>query len=160
MALYGREGRELTREEGVPKYVLHTRTPCIVPELLEGVQEAGSGKRYFVGAHAAERVVAIWLVGVRRIEVTQVSSPIAGYRQGQALDEIAVRVDDGDAASALYVLERQSLEEGRLPRSGSSDHVHMMQAIGLLDTEGTVGIPGVGDREIGNALRIDHLLIV
>ena len=47
------------RKERIPEDVLHAHSPGLAPDLLEGFEDAGDGKRDLVGADSPERVVAI-----------------------------------------------------------------------------------------------------
>jgi hypothetical protein len=80
-------------------------------------------------------IVAVRLARVGRVQIDDVAPSRRRNACRDASDEVAVRVDQREAASALQVLEHHILQECRFSRAGLADDVNMQKAILVLNTE-------------------------
>ena len=62
-------------------------------------------------------------------------------------DEIAVRVDKGQAVPAFQILERHVLQERRFSRAGLADDVEVQETVFVLDPEDPLVVVKINARE-------------
>src|SRR6266851_4151051 len=93
---------------------------------------------------------------VRHVEVNEVVATPFRNPFERAFDQVAVRIDQRNAASLLDVLLEQRRKQRRFPRSGLPDHVHVMAPVGLADTETLAVIAPIGLREQRNRVVVVH----
>ena len=65
-----------------------------------------------------------------------------------ALDQVAVRIDEHEPLASFDIGEDEPLEQGRFARPGFPDDVHVRQPIGLLDAKNSPVVSGIGASEI------------
>ena len=127
--------------------MLHAHAPSLRPHLLEDFQKPGSRERDPVFADVSQRIVAVRLGRVGRVQVNHVVGPVSRHIASDALDQVAVGVDDGNAGTAGDVLERHGFKERRFPGARFADHVNMRHAIFGLDSEDAVIAAEIGARK-------------
>ena len=82
-----------------------------------------------------ERIEAERILFICRIEYDHVTLPTLWYMHHDFFDEIPVRIYDRESLPIGDVVDHLSYEELALPDSCLPDHVHMPQAILIIDTD-------------------------
>ena len=111
-------------EERVAKQVLHPRTPCIRPSLLEDLQHAGGDQRSPARRDRAEWIVSETSVGAPSIEVSDLR--VAECRV-HARREVAMWVDKPGSSAAIAAIKGCS-KKCRFPGAAPPNHVRMLAA--------------------------------
>jgi hypothetical protein len=106
--------------------------------------------------HALQRIETERLRDVRHIEVDKVVAAPFGHPCKRAFDQVAMRVDQRNAAALLQVLPEEGRKQRRFPSSGLPDHVHVMAPVGLADAEAFAVIAPVGLRQQRNRVVLVH----
>ena len=132
----GRGGELDERRDGVRQDVLEAGPPAVRPDRLEGGDDTRDGQVAVLGRVVGEDVEADRISEVGGVEVADVIDARAGDVVEEALGEVAVRVEEGDALAGGDVLQDQVLEEGRLAGAGLADRVEVLPAIGTAKAEG------------------------
>lgn len=94
--------------------------------------EAASGTWSFL---TTRRVIPKGLFRVRHIHEDELSAPLPRYLSGEALSEVAVRIDHGEPPPCLHVLERERFDQAGFADAGFADQVHVKQPVRLLQPE-------------------------
>ena len=108
------------RKERVAKDMLHPDAPGLRPHFLEHLEEAGRGKRALFGRDALQRVVSKRLSGIRDVEKNHVAFAVLRNARHDALDQVAVRIDEHEPLAGFDIGEDEPLEQGRFSRARSS----------------------------------------
>ena len=108
------------RKERVPENVLHPDTPGLRPHFLENLEEARRGKRALFGRNALQWVVPKGLSGIRHVEKNHIAFPVLRNARHDALDQVAVRIDEHEPLAGFDIGEDEPLEQGRFARARSS----------------------------------------
>lgn len=120
-----RAGRFQQGEDGVPQDVLQARPPAIRPVFLEGIQQPGRRHTAVSCRYPGEGIEREGEVRVRHIEMDD-PLPVSGRNRGKnALKQVAVRVEQGQAPARLDVLPDERLQQGGLSNARLPDRVGM-----------------------------------
>lgn len=104
--------RELQeRQEDVSEKVLQSRPPVLVPELLEGLHQAGGGQRPLLLRDACQGVEGPGRGGVGGIQVEDVLPALRRDVVEKGLHQVAVRVQKSQATAGGQVLGGHGLQE-------------------------------------------------
>lgn len=91
--------------------MLKPGSPGVGPRLLERVEQARGGKRLLRERHARKWVETEWLRRVGYVEIDDVPCPLLRYACDQPLNEITMRINEGQTASNREILTNERLEE-------------------------------------------------
>ena len=88
------------RVEPVPENVLHARTPGVRPQFFENADHVRDDEAPLLRSRAIEQVERKRALLVFRIEIDDVVRPMSGdVVFKKIIDELAVRIDDGNAVA-------------------------------------------------------------
>ena len=116
-------------QQDVAQNVLHAHAPRIGPHLLEDFHEPGGCQGPEFRAHLPQRIVAIRLRRIGGVEIDDIVTARQRNTGGNPLDQVAVRIDDGESNAALHVLQRHRFQERRLAGPRFSDDIDMGKAV-------------------------------
>ena len=131
-------------EEGgnsvVYKLLHASLTPCVLPDVLKGGYEGVSDKRPVVGRNVCEGIKSNRVGSVRDIKVEHVLHARWGNVIEERLCVGAVGVNEGKAVALGNVADDEIFEHGGLARTGLANHIEVVGAIVVSDTEGVEGV--------------------
>jgi len=143
-------------EEGVSQDVLEPRPPRLVPDVLERLDDAGSGERPLLERDRLERVEADRQVGIGDIEVHEVGLALGRQPPDEVFDRVPVGVEEGEPVAALQILPDQVLEERRLAGARLADDIQVGHAVSWVHAEGLDAVTPVGAAEEEELVGVVH----
>ena len=114
--------------------------------------EAASGR--FSDATRLSGLYPIGLSGIGDVEKNHIAFAMLGNTRHDALDEVAVRVDEHEPLARFDVGEDEPFEQGRFSRARLPDDVHVREPIRLLYAENPPLIADVGPGEMRDAAGV------
>ena len=125
-------------QQGVSEDVLQPRAPRVAVELLEGGEHAGGDERTLAGSGHESGLNAS---GCSRSPASKSTTSFVrrfGIGGQQTLGQVAVRIDEADAAAGGDVGCQQVREQRRFPHAGLAEDRQVPQAVVRQDAEAFV----------------------
>jgi len=99
------------------------------------LQHSRGGQRPLVLRDPIKRIEGYRISGVGNVEIHDIWDTIRRDLAENALNEVPMRIQEGDAAIGENVLNDECFEERGLSRSCLTDDVHVRSPVGLFDAE-------------------------
>jgi hypothetical protein len=131
----------------------HTRAPAFAPDGFEGIHDARCHEGAFLAWDMCQWIESDGEIDIRWVEVHHVIRAVRGNEFEEFLREIAMRINECDAAALLDVLGDQVLEQSRFSRTRLSNDVGMKTRILRVQEEWDFSAPCGARSEMDGMLK-------
>ena len=134
----GRAGAVEQQTHAVLQQVLEPRSPAFGPDVPKGGNNVRGDDGTSVAIDVEEGIEAERMLEIGGVEIDAIGDALARYRVDYGGGEVAVRIEQSQAAIGMQIGQKEGEKQRRLAGAGFADDVEMSAAIILVERDGRI----------------------